>query len=224
MKPLKILVKFPTRSRPQQFLNVLNLLNEKATDRKNIEYLISIDDDDPTMTGNVLTETIKISNILIGCEISNNKIHACNRDIEKVKKWDIIVLMSDDMIPQLDGWDEIIRQGMTKYHPDTDGCLWFNDGYQDRVCTLVIMGRVYYNRFNYLYHPDYNSLFCDNEQTEVAQGLDKMTYFTTVIFKHSHFANDPTVKRDALYKRNEAYFNLDKTIFEKRKSQGFPIE
>ncbi|PCJ57935.1 MAG: hypothetical protein COA65_08730 [Rhodospirillaceae bacterium] len=153
---------------------------------------------------------------------SNNKIHACNRDIEKGKDWDIIVLISDDMIPQIDGWDEIIRQAMTKYYPDTDGTLWFNDGYQDRICTLCIIGRKYFDRFGFIYHPDYNSLFCDNEFTEVAKGLDKMTYFTACIFRHEHFANNPQIKRDKLYDRNEAFFNIDKATYERRKAEGFP--
>lgn len=223
MKPLRILVKFPTRERPDQFLKVLNLLNEKATDRDNIDYLISWDSDDPTMNGNVIAEAALIVDYLISIPaVSNNKVHACNRDIEKANDWDIVVLISDDMIPQIDGWDEVIRQAMTKYHPDTDGCLWFYDGYQDRICTLSILGRKYYDRFGYIYNPDYNSLFCDEEFTNVAQGLDKMTYFTTVLFKHSHFINDPTVKRDALYDRNEAYFNIDKEIYNKRKALGFP--
>ena len=232
MKPLKILIKFPTRERPEQFLKVLNLLNEKATDKDNIYYLITVDDDDPTKDAVIKGITQRYHMVkgaprcpLIGLGLSNNKIHACNRSMEvytKALSWDIVVLMSDDMIPQIDGWDEIIRQAMLKYYPDTDGCLWFNDGYQDRICTLVIMGRVYYNRTHYIYNPEYNSLFADNEQTEVAQGMDKMTYFTTVLFKHEHFINNSQTKRDKLYDKNEAYFNIDKEIYEQRKAKGFP--
>ncbi len=218
---MKILVKFPTRSRPQQFLKVLNLLHEKATD-KDITYLVSWDKDDPTMNGSVIAQAVDITDIISVPGTSHSKIHACNRDMDKVINWDIVVLISDDMIPQIEGWDEAIRQAMTKYHPDTDGCLWFNDGYQDRICTLCIIGRKYYDRFGYIYHPDYHSLFCDNEFTEVARGLDKLTYFTTVLFSHEHFANNPRVKRDALYDRNEALFNIDKQTYERRKAEGFP--
>ncbi len=220
MKPLRLLIKFPTRSRPEQFLKVLNLLNEKAADRDNISYLITIDSDDGTMT--TVTRPHLGSKVEFIQGKSDSKIHACNRDMDKAKDWDIVVLMSDDMIPQVDGWDDIIRSAMTKYYPDTDGCLWFNDGYQPRICTLVIMGKVYYDRTGFLYHPDYHSLFADNEQTEVAQGLDKMTYFTTVLFKHEHYANNSMVTRDKLYDRNEALFNIDKQTYERRKAQGFP--
>ena len=223
-KPLKILVKFPTRSRSAQFLKVLNLLNEKATDKENVFYLISVDSDDHTMQDitTQIGDMIPFMNLALEYGQSNNKIHACNRDMEEAQDWDIVVLMSDDMIPQVEGWDDTIREAMTRYYPDTDGCLWFNDGYQDRICTMCIIGKKYYDRFNYIYHPDYHSLFCDNEFTEVAQGLDKMTYFTTVLFKHEHFANNSMVTRDKLYDRNEALFNIDKQTYERRKAQGFP--
>ena len=226
IKQIRILVKYPSRSRPDQFLKVLNLLNDKSSDRDNTYYLISTDTDDHTMTSEIRDKARRVigkpENLQISIGVSNNKVHACNRDVQGWVKWDIVVLISDDMIPQLEGWDEMIRQAMLKYYPDTDGCLWFNDGYQDRICTLCIIGRKYYDRFGYIYHPDYSSLFCDNEFTEVAKGLNKMTYFTTVLFKHEHFVNNPQTKRDALYDRNEAYFNIDKAIYEQRKAKGFP--
>ena len=222
MKTLRILVKFPTRERPEQFLKVLKLLNEKATDKHNINYLITLDSNDHSMTQLVKDAALNVNNVTIVTGKSDSKIHACNRDMEVNTGWDVVSLISDDMVPQVDGWDEVIRQAMTKYFPDTDGCLWFNDGYQPRICTLVIMGKVYYDNLGYIYHPDYHSLFCDNEFTEVAQGLDKMQYFDTVLFKHEHFANNPRVKRDALYDRNEALFNIDKETYDRRKAEGFP--
>lgn len=221
MKALRILVKFPTRERPQQFLKVLNLLNEKATDRNNINYLITLDGDDHSMTQLVKDAALNVNNVTIVIGKSDSKIHACNRDMEVNTGWDIVILVSDDMVPQVDGWDEVLRQSMLKYYPDTDGALWFNDGYQPRTCTLTVFGKKYYDRFGWLYHPDYHSLFCDNEQTEVGLASGKLKYLELVLFKHEHFANNPQVKRDALYDRNEALFNLDKVTYERRKAKGF---
>ena len=194
-------------------------MNEKATDRNNINYLITVDSNDSSMQG--IENDINVNNVTVSYGKSDSKIHACNRDIDQVGGWDIVALISDDMVPQIDGWDQVLRDKMREHFPDTDGCLWFNDGYQPRVCTLCIIGKKYYDEFQFIYHPDYHSLFCDNEFTEVAQGLDKMHYFDTVLFKHEHFANNPAVKRDALYDRNEALFNLDKETYERRKAQGF---
>ena len=64
---------------------------------------------------------------------------------------------------------------MSFNYPDTDGVLWFNDGFQgNRLNTLCILGKKYYERFNYIYHPDYISLYCDEEQTNVARNMNKM--------------------------------------------------
>lgn len=215
---MRILVKFPSRERPKQFLKVLNLLDEKAHDKNNINYLITLDSDDPTMAN--IESQIDVNNVTISRGKSDSKIHACNRDMI-IGGWDIVILMSDDMVPVTDGWDSIIRGDMTKYYPDTDGVLWYDDGYQQRICTLCVMGKKYYDRTEYIYNPDYHSLFCDNEFTEVAIGLDKVKAFTTVLFKHEHFANNSKVKRDKLYDRNEALFNIDKQTYERRKASGF---
>lgn len=211
---MKILVKFPTRERPLQFLKVLNLLGQN----KNVEILATIDKDDSTMAN------FENDSITIDIGYSDSKIHACNKGVDNYKKdWDIVVLVSDDMIPQTNDWHHIIRKDMKREFPDTDGVLWYSDGYQNRIDTLCILGRKYYDRFNYIYNPEYHSLFCDNEFTEVAESMGKLYKSERCLFKHEHFANNPTTKRDALYDRNEALFNIDKQTFERRKKEGFPI-
>ena len=73
---------------------------------------------------------------------------------------------------------------MTELYPNTDGVLWFNDGNQgNRLNTLCILGKKYYERFNYIYHPDYTSLWADNEFMDVANLLNKQifNFFTPLI-------------------------------------------
>lgn len=224
MKTLRILVKFPTRSRPHLFLKRLGELVSKSADPKNINYLVSYDNDDATMTEAIKDQAIKTApGIVMYSGTSRNKIHACNRDVEKVTGWDIIVLMSDDMECQVVGWDMVIRQAMIKHFPDTDGMLWFNDGYQPRIATMTIFGKKYFDRFGFLYHNDYTSLFCDEEQTRVAEQLGKVKYFETCIFKHQHCMNNPSVARDALYDKNEKYYRHDEAIYKSRLARNFDL-
>lgn len=219
---MKILVKFPTRSRPEQFLKTLSEWYSKAKDNSNIEYLISYDIDDSKMNQGVLSRAKNIGpQIKLVGGVSSSKIHACNRDMDKAGNWDIVLLISDDMFVQVNGWDEIIRDNMGKKYPDTDGCLWFNDGHQDRICTLSCIGRRYYDRFNYLYHPSYKSLWCDNEFTDVAQGLNKITYSTLVIANHAHPCWGKKMKFDDLYRHNESFFKSDSEIYRLRKATNF---
>ena len=46
---MKLLIKFPTRNRPEKFFQVLSLYAQKAKDLNNIAFLISCDTDDLTM-------------------------------------------------------------------------------------------------------------------------------------------------------------------------------
>lgn len=222
MKEFRILVKFPTRSRPEQFLKTLTEWYNKAKDNTNIEYLISYDKDDSKMTPSVIAKAQSLgTNISTVSGYSKSKIDACNRDMNKADDWDIVLLISDDMFVQVDDWDEIIRYSMLKNYPDTDGCLWFNDSHQQRICTLTCMGKKYYDRFNYLYHPSYKSLWCDNEFTEVAQSLGKMTYLNLKLVNHQHPCWGKKMQMDELYRINEGFFKIDNENYLKRKATNF---
>lgn len=221
---MKILVKYPTRSRPAEFTIALGRAIKNQT-TENVDYLISYDEDDHTMT-NGLIEVVcdRYKNVIFKKGRSASKIHACNRDIATyTKKWDIIVLLSDDMICNQKGWDELLIKEMETYYPDTDGVLFHNDGYVgNKLNTMCILGKKYYDRFGYIYNPNYLSLWCDNEFMDVANKLNKQTYFDTVIFKHNHPANtgDKHVY-DNLYRTNDKHYSKDKSTYEKRKRNGF---
>lgn len=235
---MKILVKFPTRSRPEQFLKVLRMMVEMSHDKNNIHYLISLDQDDTSMNNDSVMEQIKslLVPMTVTIGASKSKMEAINRDMSVAPDWDIVLLASDDMIPQVQGWDEVIREGFEIPLPpisddfevicnpplpthSLDQALWFFDGHQHRICTLVVMGRKRYERFGYLYHPSYISLWCDNEWTEVNQPKK----FDTILFRHEHPAWGGAVPLDALYNRNEGYFKADEANFMRRKSLNFPI-
>ena len=128
-------------------------------------------------------ENVKFKNCkFLNCQFKNveffygnskSKIEAVNADMDKVGDWDVLLLASDDMIPQVKNYDEIIIQKMNEFFPDTDGVLWFNDGNRKDLNTLCILGKKYYNRLNYIYYPEYKSTWCDNEFTDVGNILKK---------------------------------------------------
>jgi hypothetical protein len=149
---------------------------------------------------------------------SENKVHAINRDMEYAKDFDIVLLLSDDMMPVEKGFDRIICDHFKKHFPNLDGVLWMNDGFTGRkLNTIVCMGRVYYERFGFLYNPAYKSLFCDNEFTDISARLNKYFYLDRVIIQHQHPMNMRHVKSDNLYRRNDSFFHADRQTYEKRK-------
>lgn len=216
---MRILVKYPTKGRGLKAVQTIKGYYDNAKDNSNITYLVSVDIDDVTMKK--AKEMLPFATVIE--DRSTSKIHACNRDIDKIAEpWDILVLASDDMICEKEGWDNYLRTAMDSCFPDTDGVLWFNDGFVgNKLNTMSILGKKYYERFNYIYHPSYKSLFSDNEFMEVADKLKKQRYFEMVLFRHQHPANTNEAANDATYRFNDKYYVEDKTNYFKRKISGF---
>ena len=134
-----------------------------------------------------------------------------------------MLLASDDMIPKIKGYDEIIINKMKDIYPNTDGVLWFNDGFKkSELNTICILGKRYYEKFNYIYYPEYKSTWCDNEFMTVANLLGKQTYFDDVIIKHEH-PDWGYGKQDEIHKKNYQDLNYDTNLYNNRKKINFEL-
>ncbi len=229
---MKLLIQFPTYSRPQKFVNVLNQYVETCSDKHEIFFNINCDTDDLTMTDPSVK--LDIERILmrkswilgtINYDKNTNKISAINDHIEG-KDFDIVVCASDDMVPKAWGWDNEIAIAMQKHFPDLDGCVHFNDGNTDGdLITFSILGKKLYEHFGYIYHPDYKSLYCDDEFTQEVRAMGKEKYIDKIIIKHEHYGeegNSNSGDFDASAQKTLRYSGRDQMVFEARKKLGFP--
>jgi hypothetical protein len=191
---------------------------------------VSCDSDDATMTRADVQESLRgiLSHLAwhrIFYSPNKTKIEACNANMSEIEwQWDIVVLVSDDMIPQLQGWDTAIRTHMTASFPTTDGILWCNDGYQgEKLNTLCIYGRAMYESFGYIYHPAYKSFYCDTELTDRCRGdlAAKCRYVPYCIIRHEHPGTGFVQNMDALYAKNQSYWNTDLRTYIQRKTYAF---
>jgi len=218
---MRILFKYTSRSRRSNFLRGYDSILDKIANREDYHVLISVDKDDqsmyplPVLDGN---HTFVVGN-------SKNKIDAINRDINEFDyDFDILINMSDDMIFTKKGFDDIIR---AEFYKDFNQYIHFNDGNQkDNVCTMHIVGRNYYDRFKYIYHPDYISLWCDVENDIVAKQLGCYKYMgdNLKLFRHLHPAWG-LAPQDALSIKTEdrALWVADEITFNKRKIKNFGL-
>ena len=220
---MKILIQFNTRNRPGKFLEVLGLYYGLADNKDDFFINVSCDIDDDAMNNDFIKDKIgEYANVRIFYNNNKSKVESVNAGFGDLK-YDLILLASDDMIPEVQGYDNIIREEMKKHFPDTDGILWFNDGVQGRrLNTLSILGKKYYERFGYIYNPEYKSLWADNEFMTVGNMLNKQVYIDRIIIRHRHHSVDKSVECDSLYRRNEAYYNEDRDMFNKRYALNFP--
>ena len=219
---MNILVKFPIRGRPKRFFETLDAYRSMESGKHQVQYVITLDADDPDMGVPEVTGRLRRYERL-GFRYGRNagKIDACNADMDLAdQRWELLLLASDDMLPQVVGWDDRIASDMRREFPDTDGCLWYHDGRVKSICTLSILGRKYYDRFGYIYHPDYTSLWCDNEFTEVAMAAGKMWKSEDVIIRHDH-PSYGIGEQDALYHHNQSLYHADQKVYERRKAEGF---
>lgn len=221
---MTLLFKYPTRARPVLFESTYKKWRSLLSGKHDVEWLISMDVDDNTMNNADITKFLDGEHNLTYCYGENkSKVSAINANIGCTSQdWQILVLISDDMIPKIQGYDDIIVSKMLEFYPECDGALHFNDGrVGSSLCTLSIMGRKLYDRFGYVYHPDYQSLWCDNEYTEVCHTFGKMTYIDQIIINHAWV---DVTGSDPLHTRNEGQYHRDSRTYHTRKAAGFPKE
>jgi hypothetical protein len=213
---MKILFKFTTKSRPNLFIRGMQSIIENVSS-ENYEILVTVDTDDYSMEHALLyyQDNVKVK-VYYG--ISKNKIDAINRDVDKANNWDILVNVSDDMVFTIKGFDKIIRSNFD----NLGQCLHFPDGNTTELITMSIIGKQFYDRFGYIYNPQYESLFCDNEQTDVAKFLGAYKYVDKQIFEHKHPAFGKA-QMDAQYYFTESFFQKDKVVYESRKAINFGL-
>jgi hypothetical protein len=216
---MKILFKYPSRQRPDRFFDGLQNIIDHIADKDNYHISCTLDTDDTTMNNEAVVNKINnFYNTSIAWGVSKSKIDAVNRSVPD--NWDIICVMSDDMRFRTHGFDNLIRQYMPT---DLDGFVHLMDDYaKERVCTVSILGRKYYERDGYIYHPDYYSMWCDDEESEKAKLRGKYILVPDIHLEHLHYTNGSKAKKDELYWRNDTY-NKDKVVFEQRKARGFDL-
>ena len=222
---MDILIQFPTRKRKEKFLKYLQRYVETLSGKNEVTININCDTDDSEMNNQDTVDQIKAiySNSIINFDDNLCKIEAINNNLDD-KTFDVLVNAADDMWPTASGWDEEIRKGFEEHFPNYDGCLHYDDGFQrDNISTLCIIGKPYYDRFGYIYHPDYKSLWCDNEFTDVARSLSRIVYLSKIIIRHAH----PCItheKPDVVYRAAEINNKRDEVIYWKRRNLDFPQE
>lgn len=213
MENKRILYNFASRSRPEGFRRAVESI-VKNSNSDNYRIFVKVDIDDLKLEEYYPHGPQMM--FMVGKSIS--KVHAINRNLENAPSFDILVNMSDDMIFTAKGFDDIIRDAMTG-----DYLLHFPDSYaRERVVTMSIMSAAYFYQFGYIYHPSYRSLFCDNEQTEVAKILGAYRFHDIPILEHLHPAAG-LAPIDDQYRHTEAFWHVDKKNYNLRKALNFPL-
>ena len=216
---MRILYKLTSRSRPDKLIRTIENIQSMV---ESDDYLIlcTLDSDDESLIP-IKEKLSSYDKVICQYGVSRSKVDAINRDMDLVTEWDILFNVSDDQVFLIKGFDNIVRKHVAVVGGD---CFlhYPDENAKHHLATMSIMDKKYYDRDGYIYHPDYTSLWCDNEAMEVAKKRNRYFFFTDRIFDHYH----PVYKKaawDAEYHKTESYFEADRQVFKGREATNFGL-
>lgn len=221
-KPI-ILFKFPSRGRPERFFRALDSIVENLAVDHAYHISCTLDIDDPAMNNQEVVNRInKYKNTTVEWGYSKSKIDAVNRSMPNVE-WDILCVHSDDMLWQMYGFDEIIRQEFSDGDFDKLIHIPDNDA-KDMLATYYIAGKDFYNRFRYIYNPEFKSLWCDNLVMDISKILGCYKYVSCFgILFHANPSYGHSV-RDEMFNEQQSHWDEDMAKYFEIKTRGYDIE
>lgn len=204
----------------------------KSSGNHSIEYILSLDDDEPQLDCYKKQFAEYPIKMLIGK--NRSMVDAINTAAEK-STGNVIIVVSDDFgCP--DEWDRILGKielpNVYKYevtiHPELNDAPEFaihiNDTITTReqgVMTLPILSRSAYEKLGHIYNPVYFSMFADNELYDVCK-MNGWLIHSDLIFEHRHWVNGKNPRDETYNRENDtAVYNSGQKIYEARRAAGF---
>jgi hypothetical protein len=218
----------PSRGRPDKSLS--NACEWVAKAGCAVELVLSLDESDPTYKRYDKAYTnIHLLSEYEGydftyqeiCNNNNSVVDATNH-AAKVSRGDILVYLSDDF-KCFDNWGVAVEKAFEgEGRPlliKVDDCL---QKFTVPVLTIPIMNRSLYERLGYFWHPEYKSMFVDEDLYWTTYKMGAMKMCPLLKFPHEHPANGKAPD-DEIYRRSAANWEQGKAVFKRRQAQGFPL-
>jgi len=208
----------PSLGRPVQARKCYDHWMQTCSGEHEIEWIVSLNRSD--------TELENYEQCFIGAKVvllktnSSNMVQATNQ-AAKVCAGELLILVSDDMwSPEM--WDSRI---LHKYEMiDGAGILQVFDGITAQKLTIPIMNRLAYLKLGYMYHPEYISMYADDDLRKTALKHGLLYNATDIVIEHKHYSVGKS-KYDKTYATENsrlAWKKGEQLYFERAKLQ-FPI-
>jgi len=197
---------------------------EKSSNRKAVEFIICVDADDSESVESAKGTCQHIGNtrVVVQSSAPFNCVKAWNA-AAKASKGKVLVMVSDDFVPP-QNWDSQLV-GLQSNWINESWVVRVNDcnnSTTNKPFTLPILTRSRYEKLEYVFWPEYESIFSDTEFGDHAQLDGVVIDARTLLFEHIH----PTcLKRspDAVDKAHSSTKRWDtgEAIYKRRKAYGF---
>ena len=210
----------PSRGRYDRAYHTLREWISKSSSE--IEHILSLDESDP--------QVARYQNTFIRNRCANTQIivnpNSCvveaTNHAAKIATGDIMLYLSDDFkCPH--NWDkELISRFKDVESPmllKVDDCL---QQFHVDVLTIPIMNRGLYERLGYFWHPEYKSMFVDQDLYWTCHKHNWIVPCPELKFEHQHYSVGKS-KKDETYTRSDSNWNQGKELYRRRKSLNFPL-
>ncbi len=220
---MKISLLHPSRGRPKKsFENTMQWIQRAGCD---IEVIVCIDTTDDWKYYFDLYPPCpdKPEGSYIRLYMNDNKsvVEATNFAVRHATG-NILIYLSDDF-ECFDNWGIAVQKEFggvtTPQLIKVDDCL---QEFNVPVLTIPIMNRALYERLGYFWHPDYKSMFVDEDLYWTSKKLDALKLCPNLKFPHNHVSVGKA-EDDETYRRSAANWEQGKAVFKKRRGLGFPV-
>jgi hypothetical protein len=182
------------------------------------EWIVSLSKKDATLEQ--YYQTFTDADAVLITTRSKNMVEATN-EIAKLCAGQIIILVSDDMW-SCELWDSKILHKFEMINGP--GILQVSDGITVTKLTIPIMNREAYKKLGYIYHPDYISMYADDDLRKTA--LQHGMYYngTDIMIEHRHYSVNKA-KMDKTYasENSRTAWKIGEQVFYERAKNKFPI-
>lgn len=203
----------PSRGRPLQSFNNIQRWIQRAASN-DFEIIVSLDEDDPHLfqyqAGYACSKDLNPNRLIVNKNKSS--VEAINR-AAAISKGDILIVVADDQECPINWLPKLQRFCVGQ----SDFVLKVKDGFQQRIITMPIMDRAYYNRDKHIYNPKFDHLFCDTWFTDLAYKRGRVIS-KNITFKHNQYSIIGKPPDEIYQKNNATYESGKKTYLELKKN------
>jgi len=181
---MKISLLCPSRGRPDDLARFYNFAFGLAAERKQLELVVRVDDDDPAIEGYQMIAYWDFATLLVGPRNVNlsqlwNECHA-------VASGELFMLCGDDLVMRTRGWDARFRHTFAAI-PDRIAYVYGDDLiWHQQLGTHGMIHRNWVDAVGYFCPPYFEADCNDSWLHEVAQLVDRLRYLPDVVTEHLH--------------------------------------
>jgi len=200
--------------------SVVKFWRDTASGKHSVEIVIAVDESNTKCKESA--NSVPFAKVVIQTQKPFNCVRGWNLAAASTTG-KVIIAVADDFRPCQD-WDEKLFTLKTGWMEE-DWIAHTEDGYIHNIAVLAILTRKRYERFGYLFYPQYLSLFSDTEFTEVAYGEGRVLNAKHILMEHLHpdCAKRARDQHDLEHASKERW-KLGEMLFNYRKRKNFPID